>query len=232
MLLDSVYYFRCGSCYAVFMTGNDLDQHLRSSDETTCVKSETHGSHDYLLFLEDDDDRSDSAAGDLDDANNIDSLQRICSGIRVTDDIFMCNWCKDFEGSSAMEIWDHFAETHFEMDASGDSPEMSDARAAYCDSFSAIHKCGYCENTFRTLKDSLPHVFFHASSFGCPFPRCADTYLRFHLLNYHMESKHLDVDKHQCEHCLLEVDSYAQKRKHMRNDCSKRKFNCTKCGEY
>lgn len=232
MLLDSVYYFRCGTCYAVFMTVNDLDMHLqRTNDLTPCIKSDTHEScTDYQFLEDDDDDRSDTGGG-LEDASNIDSLQRICSAVRVNDHTYACNWCQEFECSSALEIWNHYADTHFQADDTDESSAMSDAKALYCESFSAIHKCGYCDQTFRVLRDSIPHVFFHASSFGCPFPSCADTYLRFHLLSYHMESRHLD-NKHQCDDCLLEVDSYAQKRRHMRYDCLKRKFICSKCSEY
>lgn len=235
MLLDSVYYFRCGRCNAVFMTVNDLNLHLDGIDSNPCVVSTTHEFCTDYQFLDDDDDddedRMDSGES-LDDANNIDSLQRICSGIRIGDQMVLCNWCQEFQGSSAMEIWDHYVEAHFQLDASGETAEMSDSRATYCASFSDVHKCGYCDQTFRTLKDSIPHVFFHARSFGCPFPSCSDTYLRFHLLNYHMESKHLEVDKHQCEHCHLEMDSYAQKRRHMRYDCPERNYDCSKCSKY
>lgn len=234
MLLDSVYYFRCGTCNALFMTVNDLDEHLTGTGRTPCNKCETNEFCTNYQFLEDDDDDRLMSDGGPEDANHIDALQRICSTARIDDGSFMCHWCLQFEASSVLAIWEHFSEAHFQPQTDGDDGEPSsddDARATYCESFSAIHKCGYCAETFRWLKDAIPHVYFHSCSFLCPFPGCPDSYLKFHLLNNHMERKHLDVDKHSCEHCKLELNSYAQKQTHMRHDCKQRPFACGRCGK-
>lgn len=228
MLLDSVYYFRCGGCHGMFMTIGDLDEHMNKHAESgPCVKSEsTEFCTDYQ-YLEDDENQNDA----IDDPSHADALQRICSGIRIDDNLIICQWCLDFEAPSVLDIWEHFSQVHFQPESDEELPHVVDARSNYCETFSTVHKCGYCEQTFRWLKDAIPHVFFHASSFGCPFSGCTDSYLRFHLLNHHMERKHLDVDKHQCEYCHAVMDTYAQKQSHMRHECRQRPFACSRCGK-
>lgn len=243
-LLNSFFYFRCADCNSVFLRPEDVDAH---HSEALCQRSRANGGDadsgctDYQVL---DDEWLTGDMGfdgelDLDSPDLVDVHQRMCSVARAADGQCECDRCENFTTAMTSDVWVHYQETHYGPAAAADDERWTDdevaddevSRAKFADTFGKVHKCGYCDKVFRTVRMAMAHVYFHADQFVCPYDGCMDTYQRYALLGHHLVRKHLPegASTFVCGHCSAEFAVYTNYRTHLRSECVYRQYKCDLC---
>lgn len=212
MLIESVYYYRCGGCSIVFITPEQLEAHLNSC-EFECADKKPSKLFNNTQILK--------------DRDLMDICQRIYSCTRLDGNLFICDWCADFTDETVIGILDHFTKTHFE-DVTAD---VTHVQSEHYHSFSVPHKCGVCSHVFNTLQETLKHVYHHSTVFVCPYNQCSDSYAKFYLLHQHLERNHMDDMEFGCTHCTAIFTGYGEFRAHLRTECQERTLPCDMCGK-
>lgn len=249
-LLNSIYYFRCADCNAVYLQPEDVDKHRGAGG--SCQRWVAGGSDgdggctDYQVL---DDEWLTGDIGcdgelDLDSPKVVDVHNRLCSGVRIANDQIQCDRCELLVCPSAKELLKHYNTVHYDKASSGDQATDEQSRtednlvecktehAKYLETFDTVHKCGYCEKVFRTVRMAMAHVFFHSDQFVCPYEGCMETYQRYGPLGQHLVRKHLpqgEGGSYVCGHCSADFDAYAKYRTHLRSECEYRQFACNFC---
>uniref|UniRef100_A0A1B0CQ87 Uncharacterized protein n=2 Tax=Lutzomyia longipalpis TaxID=7200 RepID=A0A1B0CQ87_LUTLO len=91
------------------------------------------------------------------------------------------------------------------------------------------YTCGICSESNSHVDELKMHVFQHSEKFICPIRECGWEYGTFARLSYHMRRKHVSRMQHKCEYCPATFDDYTVFRRHVRFQCTERKFKCTHC---
>lgn len=211
LILTSANFFRCSRCRLVFAKAEQLCTHIEAPDSCTIdTKNGLNGDNcvDYQFL------------GDP-IVNNIDQIRMFSCQKNDVDGAIACEFC-DYVFESFMDFIEHFNDVHLMY--------VENTEELYEDTANLRHCCGICAKTYMNIKDIMFHVYFHQTTFYCPFVGCSDTYNKSHYLNRHIAREHFRVEKHTCEHCQWETNSYTLFKKHVRHECSARKFVCTTCG--
>lgn len=212
MLVESVQYYRCGGCLIVFISPEQLETHLNSSEFECGVSAHFRA--------------SDSNAQIPKDRDLMDVCQRLYSCTKLNDDLLICDWCSEYTDAKVNGILDHIKETHFE------DVNVLDVQSQYFQSLCVPHKCGVCSDSFDTLPETLKHVYLHSTVFQCPYNHCSDSYTKFHLLHQHLERNHMDGSmEYGCRHCAALFTNYGEYRTHLRTQCQERTIPCDICGK-
>lgn len=212
LILTSANFFRCSRCRLVFASAEQLCAHIEATDTCTIdTKIGINGDNcvDYQFL------------GDP-IINNIDQI-RMFSCQKIDDDGFIaCEFC-DYVFENFMDFIEHFNDMHL--------TNVENTEELYEGTAHLSHCCGICGKTYMNIKDIMFHVYFHQTTFYCPFVGCSDTYNKSHYLNRHIAREHFTEEKHICEHCQWQTNSYAFFKRHVRHECPARKFICATCGE-
>lgn len=219
LILTSTNFFRCSRCRLVYPSADQLCKHIETADSCTHVAANDTSGDNYIDY---------QFLGDP-ITNNIDQI-RMFSGQKNNDgttdgdaEIVSCEFC-DYSFEHFMDFIEHFNDVHL--------TNVENTEELYADTANLSHCCGICAKTYMNIKDIMFHVHFHQTTFYCPFVGCSDTYHKSHYLNRHIAREHFTIEKHKCEHCQLELNSYKLFKAHLRHECSARKFICTTCGEF
>lgn len=212
MLVESVHYYRCGGCSIVFITPEQLEEHLNSNDLECANNSKPSKPGNNTEILKD---------------RDLDVCQRLYSCTKLDDNVFICDYCTDYTDETVNGILDHYTKSHFE-DVTAD---ITNVQSEHCQSFSVPHKCGVCACRSDTLHETLKHVFLHSTVFQCPYNNCSDSYTKFYLLHQHLERNHMDDMEFGCTHCTAVFTSYSEFRAHLRTECQERTIACDMCGK-
>lgn len=212
LILTSANFFRCSRCRLVFASAEQLCTHIEAADG--CSKNDKYNMNgdncvDYQFL------------GDP-ITNNIDQIRVFSCQKNDEDETIACEFC-DYLFESFMDFIEHFNDVHLTNVESTEELYEATANLSHC--------CGICSRTYMNIKDIMFHVYFHQATFYCPFVGCSETYNKPHYLNRHIARQHFTVEKHTCEHCQWETNSYTFFKKHVRQECPARKFVCTTCGE-
>lgn len=297
ILLDSIYYFRCGDCLAIFLTADDLEAHrqqMANADEADrCCRFGVADGEDGnnadggrvpctdYQFLDDEfavDDEDGTSANrsssvgvssgelDLEDPQLLNIALRVCSGATVRGarrNRFACDRCDEFVCDTTADMWQHCNEHHFigaaldevvrisddgndDDDDDAKTTKSLDAASRFVESWSWAHKCGYCDQVFRSIRSAAAHVFFHAHRYQCPYIGCIESYTRYAMLGQHLDRVHhqaaiasaggadrnTDWQMFECGYCEQSYEAYADYRLHLRTECKGRQFVCKQCGEF
>lgn len=213
LILTSANFFRCSRCRLVFATAEQLCAHIDAAELCqTDGKSAANGDNcvDYQFL------------GDP-IMNNIDQIRMFsCQKVEDEGSLLACEFC-EFMFESFMDFVEHFNDVHLTNVENTEELYESTANLSHC--------CGICAKTYMNIKDIMFHVYFHQTTFYCPFVGCSDTYPRSVYLNRHIAREHFTEEKYACEHCAWETSSYAHFKRHVRHECTARKFACPTCGE-
>lgn len=204
-ILNSTDFFRCNRCQMVFLSIDRLSEHL--NDDNGCVE----------LLLDKDD-----LCTDYQYLNN-DLPIRLLSATRNFDEnTFSCGQCiLDFNDLAMFR-------SHIEENHSTDydcSPEYLRADSA--------HLCGNCSNSFKTLRDTIQHMYYsHQSIFKCLHDDCTQSFGSFIGLYAHFTKEHPELVI-ECSHCRMYVATDNEDLKmHQRETCMARNFKCEICGKW
>lgn len=226
VMLESVLYLRCSTCRIVFITTSQLREHFAS----TCP-----GGNDN------DDDVDDKRAAKctnyqfIDDPTvpPIENTHRMCSCIKLSTGMFMCDWCQEYSAASVDDILQHFCEQHVETIIPCDVQDF-EFMPKCADTFRSPHQCGSadgCDQTFDNVGDAMRHAYFHADSYSCPYGQCTDVYKKFYQMNQHVERSHTQ-SVHDCAHCPATFETFIHLRSHLRDECKGRSLKCNTCSKF
>ncbi|KAJ6633402.1 Zinc finger protein [Pseudolycoriella hygida] len=217
MILDSIPYFRCGSCKTVFLEISNMESHFTKGaccsyvDEPTCT--------DYQ-YIEDFPEFDTEEGGPFSGCRTL----RLCSVMQSTDGTFSCELCYNYTSSNVNDVFLHSVK-HFSNDKENNV-------VYYDEIMRGSHRCGICRLNQPSLSAALRHVFFHMKTFLCPIRDCDDIFDEFRFLSFHIEQRHMAKEnvKHlRCMHCGEISENYRTFRQHQRKECLKKIFRCDVC---
>lgn len=213
MLVESLLYYRCGGCLIVFITAEQLEEHLNGSECTDNKATKIAG----MQILK--------------DRELMGVCQRLYSCTKLDENLFICDWCAEFTDETVSGVLDHFTKKHLELinDANAD---LTNVQSEHYQSFCVPHTCGVCAVGFNGLQETLTHVYQHSTVFQCPYNHCSDSYSKFYLLHQHLERNHMDDMEYGCTHCTAVFKVYGEFRAHLRTECQERTIPCDMCGKY
>lgn len=212
LILTSANFFRCSRCRLVFASAKQLCTHVEATDSCTIDTKNGLNADDCVDY---------QFMGEQ-ITQNIDQIRMFSCQKSDEDGIIACEFC-EYLFESFMDFIEHFNDVHLS--------NAENTQELYKDTANLSHCCGICAKTYMNIKDIMFHVYFHQTTFYCPFVGCSDKYEKSHYLNRHIAREHFTVEKHICDHCQWETNNYTFFKKHVRHECSARKFVCTTCGK-
>ncbi|XP_053688280.1 zinc finger protein 37 homolog [Sabethes cyaneus] len=228
-VIDSVDYYRCGTCNFVFPTHVDLGKHFESASCSPTNPNELIESEDV--------EKHEQVYKELDIC-----LPRLKSFRKNDISEVTCGRCS-LNFSSLSNAVDHYAATHDEDDDS--HQEASVLWESY--GFNNIHVCGICHSQFADASFIRQHVYFHRNWFDCPYS-CGQSFNDFFKMTVHINRKHLhekstnvsaptSVKREKtipqsesvCHICFKRFISKASFKVHVKNHFAERRYNCSMC---
>lgn len=162
ILLETIYYFQCGTCRQLFLEQSDLFDHKDCKDEELNVENVN-----YENIVE-------SYSTDIENCHN-----KILTCEKHEEDQYKCKLCDFIFDNQFNSVIKHFIEDHPETDL-----ETSDNRALQC----SICKT-FIKNAKEAMAHMF---ILHLNSFSCPIDGCGNEYNTFSKLSVHIERLHLN----------------------------------------
>lgn len=200
-ILNSVDFFRCNRCQMIFLSFDNFAEHL----------NDTNGCYEALQSKDD-------LCTDYQYLNNDLPIRLLSASKNMEENTFSCGQCAlDFDDLALYRS--HIDDNHFsDFECNPDRADSS-------------HSCGNCRNSFKTLRETAHHIYFHQTEFRCLQAECTHVFNSFadlysHFMNEHPESTH------ECPYCSYIASDKNDLKMHKSKMCIARNLQCAHCGKY